>query len=125
MHNFRQTHTIKAEPEIVFAAMTNPLTIELWSGFKAEFVAQENTEFSLWEGDIVGMNLKIIPGELIQQQWYFDEQEEKSIVTIKLSPEGTNTRAELLHENIPDEAFEDMKEGWKKYYFGAIKKYFK
>lgn len=125
MHNIRQTHQIKAEPEIVFAAMTNPLTIELWSGYKAEFIAQEGTEFSLWEGDIVGKNLKIVPGELIQQQWYFEGQKEKSIVTIKLSAEGSQTKAELLHENIPDEAFEDMKEGWKKYYFGAIKKYFK
>lgn len=125
MRNIKQTHQINAEPEIVFAAMTNPLTIELWSGYKAEFIAQPNTEFSLWEGDIVGMNLKIIPGELIQQHWYFDGQEEKSIVTIKLSPEGANTKAELMHDNIPEEAYEDMKEGWKKYYFGALKKYFK
>lgn len=124
MRSIRQTHQIKAEPEIVFAAITNPLTIELWSGFKAEFVAKANTEFSLWDGDIVGMNLKIVPGELIQQQWYFDGQEEKSIVTIKLSAEGANSKAELTHENIPEEAYEDMKEGWKKYYFGALKKYF-
>lgn len=125
MQSIRQTHAIKAEPEIVFAAMTNPLTIELWSGYKAEFIAQENTEFSLWEGDIVGMNLELIRGELIKQHWYFEGQEEKSIVTIKLSPEGSGTKAELLHSNIPDEAYDDMKEGWKKYYFGAIKKYFK
>lgn len=125
MRNLKQVHTIDSEPEIVYAAITNPLTIELWSGFTAEFVTEEGTEFSLWEGDIVGKNLKIVPAKLIQQQWYFDDQEEKSIVTIELFPEGKKTRIEMLHENIPDEEFEDMKEGWKKYYFGALKTYFK
>lgn len=125
MKNIKQTHTINSEPEIVFAALTNPLTIELWSGFSAEFDAKADTEFSLWDGDITGRNLEIVPGKLIKQQWYFDGQDEKSIVSIVLSAKGQSTIAELNHTNIPDEAFDDMKEGWKKYYFGAVKKYFK
>ena len=125
MKYLKQTHTINSEPEIVFAALTNPLTIELWSGFEAEFVAEAGTEFSLWEGDIVGKNLEIIPGKFIKQHWYFEGHTEQSIVTIELSPDGENTKVELVHENIPDEAYDDMKEGWKKYYFGALKKYFK
>lgn len=125
MKNIKQNHKIPAEREIVFAALTNPLTIELWSGYPAEFQAVEGTEFSLWEGDIVGRNLKIVQGELIQQQWYFEGQEEESIVTIKFSDDGKQTSIDLLHINIPDEAFDDMKEGWSKYYFGALIKYFK
>lgn len=125
MKNIKQNHMIPAEREIVFAALTNPLTIEVWSGYTAEFEAVEGTEFSLWEGDIVGKNLEIVPGELIKQQWYFDGQDEDSIVTIKLKDAGNQTSIELLHINIPDEAFDDMKEGWNKYYFGALKKYFK
>ncbi len=125
MKNIKQNHTIPAEREIVFAALTNPLTIEIWSGYDAEFQAVEGTEFSLWEGDIVGKNLEIVPGELIKQHWYFEGQDEDSIVTIKLRDAGNQTAVELLHINIPDEAFDDMKEGWNKYYFGALKKYFK
>jgi uncharacterized protein YndB with AHSA1/START domain len=125
MKNIKQNHTIPAEREIVFAALTNPLTIEIWSGYDAEFHPVEGTEFSLWEGDIVGKNLEIVPGELIKQQWYFDGQDEDSIVTIKLKDAGNQTSIEILHVNIPDEAFDDMKEGWNKYYFGALKKYFK
>lgn len=125
MKNIKQNHRIPAEREIVYAALTNPLTIELWSGFRAEFITEEGTEFSLWDGDIVGRNLKIEPCKLIQQHWYFDGQDEDSIVTIQLADEGKNTLITLLHTNIPDEAFDDMKEGWNKYYFGALKKYFK
>jgi uncharacterized protein YndB with AHSA1/START domain len=125
MKNLKQRHAIEATPEEVYIALTNPLTIELWSGYSAEFDAVEGGEFSLWEGDISGKNLKLVPNEFLQQQWYFDGQEEISLVTISLKTEGNLTLAELTHENIPDEVFEEMVEGWKKYYFGALKSYFR
>lgn len=125
MKNIKQTYTIPAEREVVYAALTNPVTIEVWSGFDTRFEAIEGTEFSIWDGEIEGKNLQFIPGELIRQQWYFDTQETPSFVTIRLTDKGNNTQAELLHENIPDEAFDDMKDGWKKYYFGALISYFK
>jgi uncharacterized protein YndB with AHSA1/START domain len=125
MKHLKQRHAITATPEEVYTALTNPLTIELWSGYPADFTPVEGSEFSIWEGDITGKNLKLVPNELVQQQWYFDGQDEVSLVTIKLRKEGNNTLVELTHENIPDEAFDDMAEGWKKYYFGAIRNYFK
>jgi uncharacterized protein YndB with AHSA1/START domain len=124
MKHLKQRHGISASVEEVYTALTNPLTIELWSGYPADFTPEEGTEFSIWEGDINGKNLKLIENELVQQQWYFDGQEEMSVVTIHLKKEGNSTIAELTHENIPDEAFDEMVIGWKKYYFGAIKKYF-
>jgi activator of HSP90 ATPase len=124
MKNLKQRHSIMATVEEVYIALTNPLTIELWSGYTAEFTPVEGTEFSLWEGDITGKNLKLVENELIQQQWYFEGQQEDSIVTIRLKKEGNNTVAELTQDNIPDEVYDEMVIGWKKYYFGAIKKYF-
>ncbi|MBN2485282.1 MAG: SRPBCC domain-containing protein [Bacteroidales bacterium] len=124
MKNIKQRHTISATVEEVYTALTNPLTIELWSGFPAEFVQEEGAEFSIWDGDITGKILKLAENQMVQQQWYFDTQEEMSVVTIRLTKEGNNTVAELVHENVPEEAYDDMVNGWKRYYFGAIKKYF-
>jgi activator of HSP90 ATPase len=124
MKNLKQRHSILAPIEDVYTALTNPLTIELWSGYPAEFTPVEGTEFSIWEGEITGKNLKLIENELVQQQWYFEGQDEVSLVTIHLKKEGANTLAELTHENIPDEVYDEMLTGWKKYYFGAIKTYF-
>ena len=120
-----QKHGISAPPGEVYIALTNPFTIELWSGYKAEMSTTPGSEFSLWEGDICGKNLEFKQDKLIKQQWYFDGQDEDSIVTIKLFASGENTRAELTHENIPDEAYEEMKEGWKNDYFGALKEFFR
>ena len=81
---------------------------------------EPGTEFSLWDGSIAGKNLEFEPNKKIVQEWYFGEQEEPSIVTIKLHAHKYGTSAELRHTNIPDEAFQDISEGWDEAYFGAL-----
>lgn len=115
---------IEAEPEEIFLALTNPFTIELWSDMPAKMDANEGTEFELWEGDICGKNLKIVPNKEIVQEWYFDDLPEPSIATIKLHPHKTGTNVEVKHTNVPDEAFENINEGWREFYIGAIKRFF-
>jgi len=58
------------------------------------------------------------------QQWYFEGQKEDSIVTIILHPDKKGTNVELHHTNIPDEAFQNISEGWDEDYFGALKELF-
>ena len=125
MKLFKNKYVISAPPDEVYIALTNPFTIELWTGYKAEMSVIPGSEFSLWEGDIIGKNLEFKQDELIKQHWYFEGEPEDSIVTIKLTGKGENTHVELVHENIPDEVYEEMKDGWKNHYFGALKKFFK
>ena len=80
--NFKYTIDITADPEEVFTALTNPFQIELWSGYPAEMKAEEGFVFSLWEGDICGVNLEVKPNHLLVQEWFFGETEQRSIVTI-------------------------------------------
>ena len=81
---------------------------------------EPGSEFSLWEGSIVGKNLEFEEGKKIVQQWYFGEQEANSIVTIKLHAHSDGTSAELRHTNIPDEDYNDIVEGWNDAYFGSL-----
>lgn len=125
MKTIRQKHHLPATPEEVYLALTNPFTIELWSGYAAEMTTIPESEFSLFEGDIIGKNLEFEENKLLRQQWYFEGEEKDSIVTIQLKIEKNNTVAELTHTNVPDEVYEEMLEGWKKNYFGALKRFFK
>jgi hypothetical protein len=52
------------------------------------------------------------------------DQEEKSIVTIKLHPHAAGTSVELRHTNIPDEDYDDIVEGWNSTYFGALQEFY-
>ena len=124
MKNFKKYFILPAEPEDVFAALTNAFTIELWTGYPAIMDDKPGTEFSLWEGNISGNNIEVIENKKLVQEWYFGEQNEKSIVTIKLFEDKKGTQVELNHTNIPDEDYENITEGWVEYYFGAIKEFF-
>ncbi len=120
MKDFKKYYTIPAKPEMVYLALTKPLTIQLWTGDKAEMSTEPNSEFSLWDGSIVGRNIEFEENKKIVQEWYFGEQEPKSIVTIILHPHKKGTSIELRHTNIPDELHEEMAQGWTHNYFGAL-----
>ena len=120
MKDFKKYFFIPASPEDVYLALTTESTIRLWTGDNAEMTAEPGTEFSLWDGSISGKNLEFEPGKKIVQEWYFGDQEESSIVTIKLHPDKNGTSAELRHTNIPDEEYDDITEGWNDSYFGSL-----
>jgi activator of HSP90 ATPase len=124
MKNFHNTYFLNASPKEVFNALTNPVTIEIWSGYPAKMDDKEDTEFYMWEGDISGKNLEIKKNKKIVQEWYFGDQPEKSIVTIEIKKEKHGTNVRISHTNIPDEAYENMKFGWNDLYFVNLKLFF-
>lgn len=124
MKDYKKYYTIGATPEEIYAALTNPLTLELWTGEPAEMSTVPGTEFNLWGGSITGKNIEFEEDKKVVQQWYFDGQDEPSIVTIKLHDAKGSTSVELRHTNIPDEAYADIVEGWNDVYFGGISEFF-
>ena len=124
MKDFKKYYQLSAEPEEVFTALTNPATIQLWSGEPAEMSTEPGSEFSLWEGSISGKNLDFVPGKKIVQEWYFGDQEIPSIVTILIHAHKSGSSVELRHTNIPDEDYENIVEGWNQNYFGSLDEFF-
>jgi uncharacterized protein YndB with AHSA1/START domain len=124
MKSFKKYYLISAPPEDVYLALTNPLTIQLWTAEEAIMSTEPGSEFSMWEGSITGKNLEFETNKKIVQEWYFGEQEEKSIVTIKLHPHEQGTSVELRHTNIPDSDYDDIVEGWNDAYFGALQDFY-
>ena len=105
MRDIRRTIHIKSTREEVFNAITNPLTIELWSGYPAIIEAS------------------VEEPAMIEQEWDFGDQPFASIVRLELSEEAGKTKIELLHTNVPDEAYDNISTGWKDSYLGALKSY--
>ena len=124
MKTFKKSFKINAEPSDVYSAMTNPYTLELWTGYPALMSTEPDTEFSLWEGDITGKNLEFVLDKKVVQEWYFGEQTQKSIVTIRIAADRENSQVTVEHTNIPDEEFDNIAEGWREYYIGAIINFF-
>lgn len=124
MKDYKHYYILQAEPEIVYQALTVPATIQLWSGHPAEMSTEPGSEFSFFGGDIVGKNLEFEPNHKIVQQWYFGEEGEESIVTIKLHPHAQGTSVELRHTNIPDEVYDEFVRGWDEAFFGSLQDFY-
>jgi activator of HSP90 ATPase len=124
MKDFKKYYIINAAPDELYLALTNPSTIHLWSGEPAEMSTEPDSEFSLWDGSITGKNVEFETGKKIIQEWYFGDQEEKSIVTIKLHPHTQGSSVELKHTNIPDQDYDDIVDGWNNIYFAALEDFY-
>lgn len=125
MKDFKRYFNIPSPPEVVYLALTNPVTIQLWTGEPAEMSTVPGSEFSMWNGSISGKNLKFEEGKMIMQQWYFGDHEKDSIVIITLLPQGTGSSVELTHTNIPDEDYEDIVDGRTRSYFGSLREFYR
>lgn len=123
MKDFKKYYFLPASPEEIYTALTNPLTIELWTGEPAVMSTEPNSEFTLWNESICGRNISFEENKKIVQHWFFGDQKPDSIVTIKLHLAPKGTSVELRHTNIPDVDFEEICEGWTESYFGSLQEF--
>lgn len=124
MKNFKKHFQLSAAPADIYNALVNPVMLEIWTGEPAVMSEEPGSEFSLWDGSITGRNIEFDKDARIVQEWYFGEQDEPSVVTIKLHPKGKGTSMEVLHTNIPDDAFENIIEGWNTDYMEGLEQLF-
>ncbi|ETZ22214.1 SRPBCC domain-containing protein [Pedobacter sp. V48] len=124
MKTFKKYTYLPAPPEEVYWALTKAQSIQLWTGAEVEFTEEPGTEFSFWEGDITGKNVEFEYGKKVVQQWYFGEDNQPSIVTIKLHEDKKGTSLEFVQTNIPEEDYKDFTEGIEEYYLGGLVDFF-
>jgi len=124
MAGFKKYILLPASPEEVYLALTKAQSIRLWTGAEVDFTDEAGTEFSFWDGDIVGRNMEFEYGKKIVQQWYFGDENEPSTVTIKLHRDKKGTSLEFHQTNIPEEDFQDFTAGIQEYYLGGLADFF-
>lgn len=125
MKDYKKYFFIPAPPDEVYAALTNPVSLQLWTGETAEMNTEPGSEFSLWDGSITGRNMAFEEGKTIIQHWYFGDEPGQSMVTVKLHHDKSGTSLELKHTNIPDRDYEDMVEGWNNSYMASLIEFLK
>lgn len=123
MKSIRQTYHIDAPIIEVWKALVDPKYIDGWGGGPAKMSDKVGSSFSLWGGDIHGKNTQVIPNKKLVQEWYSGKWEKPSIATFSLISKNNQTTIEFIHENVPEEEYKDIEEGWKDYYLGPLKNY--
>ncbi len=118
---------LKAKPDKVYAAWTDPEKILKWFGpdkiavLSAEADARLGGRFRIVmlgadgeEHDVSGTYLEVVPNEKLVFTWAWrSTPERQSLVTVLIKPDGTGSMLTLIHEQFFDEAARDRhREGW-------------
>jgi uncharacterized protein YndB with AHSA1/START domain len=122
MNTLELSTEIKAPLERVWWAFTTADGAEQWGARPAKFDATDGGEFSYWEGDIHGVNTKVVPMQTLEQDWYgHDHPEEKYRAEFSFNQEGDVTTVRLHYSGHIYDEQRDTND-WQEYYFDPIKK---
>jgi uncharacterized protein YndB with AHSA1/START domain len=121
MKSIKQSYQIKAPISKVWQALVDPDIISKWSKNPAIMDDKVGTEFKLWGEEIYGENTKIIPNKLLEQDWSDGDFAKPSFVRFELSEHNDITTIDLTQDNVPDDQFDDINNGWEVYYLGPLK----
>jgi activator of HSP90 ATPase len=96
-----------------------------FTGEKAVSGRKMGSRFTAGDGWIEGMNLELVKDRLIVQGWRGnDEKWPKgyySTVRFRFTKVTRGTRLDFLHSGVPAPAYEEIRDGWREYYWEPLK----
>ncbi len=119
----RQTATFNAPAHEVYEALMDQKKHAQFTEGEAKISRKVGGEFSISDGEIRGKNLELIQDKKIVQSWRYSDWPEGEYSTATFSLEETDgkTRLTFVQTGVPDDHYEDIKQGWKDYYWGPMK----
>jgi activator of HSP90 ATPase len=122
----KQTIIIKASPHDLYEAILNPKIHSKFTNSKATNTMKVGGKFTAYDGYISGTNLILEKDKKIVQSWtstdfpkgYFTK------VIFEFKAEKNGTKLTFMQENVSDENFEKIKQGWIDFYWEPLKKMF-
>jgi activator of HSP90 ATPase len=119
----KQTVTFKTTPHAIYEALMDEKKHATFTGGEAKISRKAGGKFSIYGGDIEGKNLELITDQKIVQSWRYSDWPEGhySTATFTLEPIEKGTRLTFSQTDVPDDKYEDIKQGWKDYYWGPMK----
>jgi activator of HSP90 ATPase len=125
--SIKQTATFSASPEEIYHLIMNSKKHAAFTGSKATMSTKVKGKFTVFDGYAHGHNIDLIVGRKIVQAWHFEEEgwpgDHFSTCTFLLEPVGAKTKLTFIQTGVPEQSVEALKEGWKQYYWDAIKTY--
>ncbi|MFY0673361.1 MAG: SRPBCC domain-containing protein [Bacteroidia bacterium] len=97
------------------------------TGGEAQSEPIEGSEYMAWDNYIFGKHLELKPYAFIKQTWRsteFNDNDQDSIVEIRLEDTDKGCKMVLKHFNIPSGQGKRYESGWVDHYFSPMDKYF-
>ncbi len=122
----RQQVTFKgATPHELYEWLMDSKKHSEFTGEKSVISRKVGGRFTAGDGWIEGMNLELVKDRLIVQGWRGNDAKWPkgyySTVRFTFTRTKTGARLDLLHSGVPAAAYEEIREGWREYYWEPLK----
>jgi activator of HSP90 ATPase len=116
----------QVSPHRVYEALLDSKLFAAFSGVPAEIHREPGGAFSLFEGQILGRNVELVPDRRIVQAWRAASWPDGvySIARFELEARGSGARLVFDHSGFPAALREHLASGWREHYWEPLKKYF-
>jgi len=123
--SIEQEIIIKCSPHEIYEAFMDSKKHSKFTESRAKISREIGGSFSIFEGDINGENVELIQDKKIVQTWRSEGENWPkgyySSITLILEPIDEGTLIKFKHDDIPEAAYESVKEGWDIYYWDPLK----
>lgn len=119
----RQSVTFKTSPHKVYEALMDSKKHAEFTGSQVSMSRKVCGKFSVYDGDIEGVNLELVPDQKIVQSWRYSNWPEDyySKATFSLQKILSGTRLTFTQTGVPEEFYDDIRQGWHDYYWTPMK----
>ncbi len=119
---------IKSTPHELYEVFMDSKKHSKLTESKAKVSREVGGSFSVYEGALSGKNVELIQDKKIVQTWRGNGENWSkgyySTITLILEPVESGTLIKFTHIDIPEGAYESVKEGWIAYYWDPLKEMF-
>lgn len=127
--SIKQTVTFDATPQKVYELIMDQKKHAAFTNSKVVMSKKINGKFDIFDGYCTGYNIELTEGEKIVQAWHFQEDgwpdDHYSICTFRFKLEGDKTRLQFSQTGIPAHKVEELKSGWKDFYWQPMQAFLK
>jgi activator of HSP90 ATPase len=119
----RQSVSFKVNPHKVYEALMDSRKHSEFTDSQAKISPEIGGKFSVYDGEIEGVNLELVPDQKIVQSWRYSDwpKDYYSQATFSLKEVPGGTRLTFSQTGVPEEFYDDVRQGWRDYYWGPMK----
>ena len=128
---YRESVVLNTGPHQVYEMFMDSARHSEMTSSQARISRDADGRFTVWDGDIHGKNLTLIPDKKIVQLWRAEgsawPEGHFSTVTFtfeQIKKGAAGTKLTITHKDIPEEDFENVEQGWRDYYLQPLKEKF-
>jgi len=110
----------------IYETLLDPGRVTAWTRSRPDIFRLVGSKFSLFDGNVTGTILELVPNEKIVQTWRLRTWPEDhfSTVTLRFEQTSDNTMVHLTQEGIPIGEVDIVRRNWQNYYWNSIKSVF-